>query len=158
VNVQRFVGGTNHEVMRQVRLALGPDALIVSSRRTDAGVEILAADADAMDDEGRLTGVQDAVVAQAVQTAPVAQAVADAVPAGGVMAAIDSLRGMLESRIDGMAWDANLKRAPASAALFQTLLAAGFSTALLRPLLTRLPPSLDHAAALTWARNKRFFC
>src|SRR5690606_36320594 len=30
--------------MRQVRLALGPDALIISNRRVDGGVEILAAD------------------------------------------------------------------------------------------------------------------
>src|SRR5690554_3574769 len=30
--------------MRQVRLALGPDALIVSNRRVDGGVEILATD------------------------------------------------------------------------------------------------------------------
>jgi len=163
MKIQRFVGSTHHAAMRQVRLALGPDALIVSSRRSGEGVEILAAEADVMDDEGRLAGVQDAVLADAAATAQTVQERVIAAPsqpeapleqAGGVMAAIDSLRGMLETRIDSMAWDVNLRRAPASVALFQTLLAAGFSTALLRPLLARLPDSLDAAAALAWARNE----
>src|SRR5690606_8072988 len=36
--------------MRQVRLALGPDALIISNRRVSGGVEILATDSSAVDD------------------------------------------------------------------------------------------------------------
>lgn len=44
MNISRFFGLTNREAMRQVRLALGPDALIVSNRRVSGGVEILATD------------------------------------------------------------------------------------------------------------------
>src|SRR5690606_35093733 len=44
MNVSRFFGITNREAMRQVRLALGPDALIISNRRVEGGVEIMAAD------------------------------------------------------------------------------------------------------------------
>lgn len=46
MKISRFFGITTREAMRQVRLALGPDALIVSNRRVDGGVEILAADPD----------------------------------------------------------------------------------------------------------------
>lgn len=42
MSVQRFVGANNREVMRQVRVALGPDALILASRQVADGVEILA--------------------------------------------------------------------------------------------------------------------
>jgi len=40
--MQRFFGSTNRDAMREVRLALGAEALIVSNRRVNGGVEILA--------------------------------------------------------------------------------------------------------------------
>src|SRR5690606_41528064 len=42
-----FRSATTREAMRQVRLALGPDALIVSNKRVNGGVEILATDSTA---------------------------------------------------------------------------------------------------------------
>ncbi|XGA80188.1 flagellar biosynthesis protein FlhF [Halomonas sp. CH40] len=42
MSVRRFVGTNSRDVMRQVREALGDDALIVANRRTEGGVEILA--------------------------------------------------------------------------------------------------------------------
>lgn len=44
MNVSRFVGSTNREAMRQVRLALGPDAMSLACRCINGGVEIMAAD------------------------------------------------------------------------------------------------------------------
>ena len=43
MKLSRFVGATTRDVMRQVREALGPDALIVSNRRVDGGIEVVAA-------------------------------------------------------------------------------------------------------------------
>lgn len=42
MSVRRFVGANSREAMRQVRAALGEDALILSNRTTAEGVEILA--------------------------------------------------------------------------------------------------------------------
>ncbi|MFY0989132.1 flagellar biosynthesis protein FlhF [Halomonas sp. C05BenzN] len=42
MSVMRFTGTNSREAMRQVRAALGEDALILANRRTDQGVEILA--------------------------------------------------------------------------------------------------------------------
>ena len=42
MSAQRFIGANSREAMNQVRAALGDDALILSSRMTDAGVEIMA--------------------------------------------------------------------------------------------------------------------
>lgn len=42
MSAQRFIGANSREAMSQVRLALGEEALILSSRMTDDGVEITA--------------------------------------------------------------------------------------------------------------------
>ncbi len=42
MSVMRFTGVNSREAMRQVRAALGDDALILANRRTDQGIEILA--------------------------------------------------------------------------------------------------------------------
>jgi flagellar biosynthesis GTPase FlhF len=42
VSAQRFIGANSRDAMNQVRAALGEDALILSSRMTDDGVEIMA--------------------------------------------------------------------------------------------------------------------
>ena len=42
MNVRKFFGATTREALREVRDALGADALILSNRRVDGGVEIMA--------------------------------------------------------------------------------------------------------------------
>lgn len=151
MNISRFFGSTNREAMRQVRLALGPDALIVSNRRVNGGVEILATDATSGAADGELP-IPEQVQVEPSRMAPLPPAV----PAGGadVMDAIGALRGALEGRIDELMWSNQLKRAPQAAVLFQSMLGFGFSTALLRAMLKRLPEQLSPKAALQWARQE----
>jgi len=42
MNVKKFIAGSSRDAWRQVREALGPDAVILSNRNIDDGVEILA--------------------------------------------------------------------------------------------------------------------
>ncbi|NLC20598.1 MAG: flagellar biosynthesis protein FlhF, partial [Halomonadaceae bacterium] len=42
MSVRRFLGANSREAMRQVREALGDEALILANRQTGQGVEILA--------------------------------------------------------------------------------------------------------------------
>lgn len=42
MNVKKFIAGSSRDAWRQVRTALGPDAVILSNRNIDDGVEILA--------------------------------------------------------------------------------------------------------------------
>jgi flagellar biosynthesis protein FlhF len=42
MNVKKFTAATSREALRRVREALGPDAVILSNRATESGVEILA--------------------------------------------------------------------------------------------------------------------
>lgn len=140
MNLSRFVGSTSREALRQVRLALGPDALIVSNKRVNGGVEILAADPTA-------DLAQDASPQAVANMAPPATG-------GGVMDAIGSMRGAFEARFDELLWGSQLRKAPQVAQLFQTLLGFGFSTALLRAMLRRIPADLSPTAAMQWARKE----
>lgn len=76
--------------------------------------------------------------------------------AAGLQDAISALRGALETRMDGLLWGGRQGpgREPAAAALFRSLLDAGFSTKLVRTLVERLPQGLSTEAALSWARNE----
>lgn len=76
--------------------------------------------------------------------------------AAGLQDAISALRGALESRMDGLLWGGRQGpgREPAGAALFRSLLDAGFSTKLVRTLVERLPAGMTAEAALSWARNE----
>jgi len=154
MNISRFFGHTNREAMRQVRLALGGDALIVSNRRVNGGVEILAADATEVGD------ARPAPPTLPTQQAPSAPACIPGFTAPGaaaqdpasLMQAITGLRSELELRMEDLTWNQQIKTAPQALSLFQTLLERGFSTALLRPLLKDCPAHASDAAALAWAR------
>ncbi|EHK67390.1 flagellar biosynthesis protein FlhF [Achromobacter arsenitoxydans] len=76
--------------------------------------------------------------------------------AAGLQDAISALRGALETRMDGLLWGGRQGpgREPAAAALFRSLLDAGFSTKLVRTLVERLPQGMSPEAALSWARNE----
>ncbi|OWT81042.1 flagellar biosynthesis protein FlhF [Achromobacter sp. HZ28] len=68
--------------------------------------------------------------------------------------ALETLRGTLENRIDGLLWSKGLRAEPVVATLFRTLLEAGFSAALVRALMDRLPRQFTAAQALGWARDE----
>ncbi|SSW72964.1 flagellar biosynthesis protein FlhF [Achromobacter agilis] len=273
MKISRFFGVNSREVMRQVRQVLGPDALIVSNRSVDGGVEVLATVEGAFDDapaqaapreaapqpqgqearpspapampaapivapppSGYMTPTRSiaayqsayAAPAQSETVAPAPAAVASTAPraeppamapaprpapaavaetpmaappvrapapapahvpaaappavpsmarmpdaplrqppamaqpalssdaTAGLQDAISALRGALESRMDGLLWGGRQGpgREPAAAALFRSLLDAGFSTKLVRTLVERLPEGMAPEAALNWARNE----
>ncbi|MGG4775107.1 flagellar biosynthesis protein FlhF [Paenalcaligenes sp. Me52] len=162
MSVSRFFGSTSREAMRQVRLALGPDALIVSNRRVNGGVEILATDATASAEPTPVTMPVPEQAQGAATSMPDSMLAPTAAPYAGInqqqpaelMTAIGAMRGALENRIDELLWSNQLQRAPETLSLFQTLLGYGFSTALLRAMLKRMPAHLNDRAAFEWARHE----
>ena len=133
MKTSRFFGSTSREVMRQVRQVLGPDALIVSNRTVEGGVEVLAclgADLPVVD---VTTAIAEAVIEAPTQplepipapvdpTVSVQPALSSSVqpPSSGqqrsteidlhseatanLQDAIAALRGSLEARMDGLMW------------------------------------------------------
>src|SRR5690606_15901735 len=147
MNVSRFFGATSREAMRQVRMALGPDALIVSNRRVNGGVEILATDQT-------IETLAPARPAEPSSPVPSASTPKPSVSPADLMQVLGTMKGMLENGFDELLWGSQLRKAPVAVTVFQKLMAMGFSTALLRAMLKRLPESTNLRAAMQWCRQE----
>ncbi|MFD2437173.1 flagellar biosynthesis protein FlhF [Modicisalibacter luteus] len=84
MSVKRFVGVTSRDAMRQVRAALGDDALILSNRRVPEGIEILAL---ADEEHGRMTAPAPSVEAPVERPFPAPPA--GSLGGGGIPKATD---------------------------------------------------------------------
>lgn len=158
MNVRKFFAGSSRQALAQVRQLLGPDALILSNRALDGGVEILAV---AKDDLSPLAApaqprpVQPAASAPAARTAQPAPAAA---PAAGDTAArslaseIKSMRGLIEEQLVYKAWDTAQHSDPGKARVLADMLRAGFSPALARQFLDRMPPGLAPEKKTAWVK------
>ena len=72
MNVKRIVAKTSREAMRQLRDVLGPDAVILSNRAVEGGVEVLALPAE--DIAAMAPPVVEAPVSAPVRAAPAGHA------------------------------------------------------------------------------------
>jgi len=62
------------------------------------------------------------------------------------------LRTLMEGQLAGLAWNDTCRREPHRAELIKELLAAGFSPALSKQILDRMPPEVDFERARKWIR------
>lgn len=157
MSVSRFFGATTREALRQVRLALGPEAMIVSNRRVSGGVEILATDptqAESVSAPVSVVPDEGMVARQPAPVAPPAAGSDGVARQSDLQQAVGDIRGLFEARMDELLWGHQLQRAPAVLPVFQRLLGMGFSTKLLRAMLKHLPGQLSERAALEWCRNE----
>jgi flagellar biosynthesis protein FlhF len=138
MKMKRFIATEMRDAMQQVGEALGPDALILSSRKTDDGVEIIAA----VDYEEDLMGADNAPVSAPVETPAVV--VQDVAPAAAdihtdtvtsqpgmapvvdhslqeMQSEIKALRSMLEVPLSQLGWDEVKRREPVRAAIVERL-------------------------------------
>jgi len=161
MNVRKFVAGTSRDALLLVRRALGPEALILSNRPVEGGVEILAL---AKDDLPAFTEASKAPPprtqgkpAPAARTAA-PKAEAPAAPASETQLAhslaseIKSMRGLLEEQLGLQAWDTTQRQDPAKAALLRDMLRTGFSPALARQFLHKMPPAVAPEQKLDWVK------
>jgi flagellar biosynthesis protein FlhF len=134
---QRFTGATSREVLRKVKHALGEDALIVTNRAAEGGIEITALPASAFAGETR--------AARPVVPHPVAEPAADGI-VQQLMAELKGMKAAMQRELAGIAWSDHMRRDPATGAVMQTLLESGFSPALARDILAAVPGRQDAAA------------
>ncbi|RUR30992.1 flagellar biosynthesis protein FlhF [Vreelandella andesensis] len=159
MSVRRFVGANSRDVMRQVREALGDDALIVANRRTEGGVEILAMADEAVDH----FEPSPPSPPPSSPTSEVAFPARDSDPLQEMSERL--LREMQEMR-ELLSQRQSTTDAPTSAAaddsysrLRQQLLSVGFSQELSEEVLAELPTSLaqpeaDSALVMEWLRGQ----
>lgn len=174
MNVRRIVAKTSREAMRQLRDALGPDAVILSNRAVEGGVEVLALPAE--DIAAMAPAAAEAPAAPPSHRGPLRETRAEmepepevtikrrliervAVPsedsaqlAQSVISEIKSMQARLESQLADLAWRDLPGRNPAGASVMRDMLAAGFSATLAREMLEALPGG-DTDQAQVWMRN-----
>ncbi len=172
MNVRKFTASTSRGAWSLVREALGPDAVILSNRTVDGGVEILALAGEDMaslsDPVIEKTISENTLAAlaprhKAAQPAPLAIAAGatQAATAGeinsaelhDVMKEIRSMRGMLEMQLAELAWTDQHKREPAKSSVLREMLAAGFSASLARYLIERMPAGSDNQSGMDWIKT-----
>ncbi|WP_227368301.1 flagellar biosynthesis protein FlhF [Halomonas sp. M20] len=181
MSVKRFVGATSRDAMRQLRAALGNDALILSNRNVAEGVEILA-----MADEahGQMVGSPAATqpkpsaMPQAVSRNPMRASASPApqvterahVPSAPsapqadfaafserVLGEMQDLRTLLTGQAQRSADPSRMAAESTLERLQRRLLGAGFGARLVEELLETPPVELVHASdelALAWAKRQ----
>ncbi len=165
MNVKKFFASTSREALHLVRQDLGPDALILSNRAVDNGMEILAvAQGDLPTQEGVEATASPTSRSKAKPRSkaranpPAAKAIAPGViaeePISHSLAnEIRSMRGMLEQQLVYQAWETAQQRGPGKARLLRDMLRAGFSAALVRQFLEKMPPGLPEGQNLCWVKT-----
>lgn len=196
MNVKKFCAPNSREALRKVRDALGQDAVILSNRTVEGGVEILALGNDDMSsiaapaiehrpapehepERSRFGRAPKPANVQAWQVESVLAAspppstaaspaqsnlrsVKTAVVQGrgesasemtAVMKEIRSMRGMMETQLAEISWDAMNKREPHKSLVLREMIAAGFSASLSRYLTEKLPGTEKAAGGLNWIKS-----
>ena len=180
MNVKRIVAKTSREAMRQLRDVLGPDAVILSNRAVEGGVEVLAMPAE--DIAAIAPPVVEAPVhvvsarkpEPSMQREPEPEKEMEPAPAvtikrrliervampsddsaqlaQSVISEIKAMQMRLESQLADMAWRDLPGRDPSGAAMIRDMLSAGFSASLAREMLDSLPKG-DLEQSQAWMRN-----
>jgi flagellar biosynthesis protein FlhF len=128
---------------------MGPDAVVLSNRTVEGGVEIVAM----RDTE---LGSVSATAQVYVPPAPVVEPTA----IGDLRGELQSMRAMLERQMAGLGSGASAAghgvaaSDPLRESLFEWMVGAGFSGQLARTLLARLPLGYDRPAAMGWIRTE----
>lgn len=156
MSVRRFVGANSRDVMRQVREALGEDALIVANRRTEGGVEILAMADEAVDH------FEPSPEPPLPPEAPLTSSAQDPMQAMSerLLREMQEMRELLSSSQSAQAASTpQVASAGTAGELRQLLRSVGFGSELADEVLAGLPASLsvsngNRQAPLQWLRQQ----
>ncbi|MFC0338050.1 flagellar biosynthesis protein FlhF [Kushneria avicenniae] len=153
MGVHRFIGTSARDAMRQVRETLGDEALILSNRQVDGGVEIVAMlDADQQSLTGHERPPEPAAPSPvAPDPEPAPRPVSVTAPqemqafSAQLMNEFAAMRDLLDSRLSAAPAPEEAKATPATR-LRQRMIGVGFSQTLVRELIALLPAEFADTA------------
>lgn len=96
-------------------------------------------------DMSAMTSMMSAAIAQAKESA--------AAEMNGMMSEIRAMRGLMETQLAELSWNATAQREPHKATVLREMLAAGFSATLARFLIEKMPATKDAAEAMRWVKT-----
>jgi len=161
MNIKKFVAATSREALRLIRIEMGADAVILSNRKVDGGVEIMAlasAEFAQVTQESRQptpVSVQATIVTQervpvAVMTEPAISSISTMqLEQQGILSEIKFMRNMMQEQMDCLSWSDRQQRDPQRTRMLRDLLNAGFSAALSRQMIDKMPAN----ANMEWVRQ-----
>jgi len=161
MNIKKFVAATSREALRLIRIEMGADAVILSNRKVDGGVEIMAlasAEFAQVTQESRQptpVSVQATIVTQervpvAVMTEPAISSISTMqLEQQGILSEIKFMRNMMQEQMDCLSWSDRQQRDPQRTRMLRDLLNAGFSAALSRQMIDKMPAK----ANMEWVRQ-----
>jgi len=161
MNMKKFVATTSREALRLIRIEMGADAVILSNRKVDGGVEIMAlasAEFAQLTHESRQpapVSARAAIVTQ--ERAPAAVMAEPAISSistmqleqQGILSEIKFMRNMMQEQMDCLSWSDRQQRDPKRTRMLRDLLNAGFSPALSRQMIDKMPAT----ANMEWVRR-----
>lgn len=159
MKIRRYIAKDMRQALRQVRECQGEDAVILSSRRTEEGVEVVAAidfdaesvanTAGAPAEEARPNDFAAFLDrAQRASTGSDAFAVREpALANDDIGNELKTLRRILETQIATLAWNDLSRRAPVQTELLKDLTQLGLSQPLALDLVAHLPSRMELAEA-----------
>ena len=166
MNVKKYFANTSRQALHLVKQGLGPDALILSNRAVEGGVEILAvaqadlpAHAETAQTAARARQEKDTPAESRRSPQPAARAAAAPAAAAAedpgsrsLASEIKSMRGLIEEQLVYQAWDTAQRRDPGKARVLRDMLHAGFSAALARQFLAKMPAGLGAEQMHAWVK------
>jgi flagellar biosynthesis protein FlhF len=146
MNMKRYQARDMRAAMRQIRDEQGPEAIIISSRRTAEGVEVVAVlDVDVV------TAQQAEELASLAGDAPLISDAAPAAPlaapgesaSDAVTLELRSLRLLLEQQVAALSWNEFSRREPLRVRVLKDLTEFGLSRDIAISILNELPAALS---------------
>ena len=158
MKVQRFVGSTSGETLDHVRNALGPNAMILSNRSIEEGIEILACSENDFKDvvqrnEPELVNTEKKTFIRQQPPIIINTSPSPAFDMSDFMGEIRSIRDSLQAQISELSWGKLQEQNPIKSELLRELFGFGFSASLSRYLIEKSPLELDKHQTLEWMKN-----
>jgi flagellar biosynthesis protein FlhF len=143
--MQRYLAPDMRQALLRVRNALGPDAVILSSRRLPEGVEVTAAvDFEAADRPAPVPATPVAAAPVPVpREVPVTAEFAE--ERGDLGTEVRRLRELLETQLAALAWNDFTRREPHKARVLEELTRIGVARDVALGIVEQLPPGYDAA-------------
>lgn len=178
MKIKRYLDKDMRHVLRRIREDQGPDAVILSNRRVEDGIEVIAAidydealvrhaigvdlntksASDIKIDQTALAKIaEDDFTPASSPTTELVSAELSPQPLKDMQDEISSLRGLLETQLSGLIWKDTAERAPLRAQMLRNLARLGVAPDIAGMIIDRLEPvanvkRLWHAPLMTLAQ------
>ena len=140
MKIRKFIVPTARQALRDIRNELGEEAVILSNRKVDAGVEIIALSNETMEQltsGGAGNWERGASDAQGRDTLGPRSSIPD--PQSSILGEIQAMHSMLQQQLATLSWNGVQQGDPQRAGLLRKMLNSGFSALLVRQLLDKMP-------------------